>query len=189
MTDLDYESPLELAAPPGPMSPGAGMPGDDTPHGLSNASLTKERLVALLEAGLPHAELRAALNISDATLRNWLDEATVPRGGAVRALDDLRIAVVALHHAGLPGKRGVQWLLSRNLGRWTQGARPIDLVQTEPLLLLAAVQDLLFPNEAEAPGTVHLSIQPTPYAAAAKSSSKPSPERRKGSRRREPSHA
>ena len=187
MTDLDYEPPLELAPPPGP--PDAGLPGEDAPRGLSNASLTKERLEALLEAGLPHAELRAALNISDATLRNWLDEATVPRGGAVRALDDLRIAVVALHHAGLRGKRAIQWLLSRNLGRWTQGARPIDLVQTDPLLLLAAVQDLLFPNQADAPGTVHLSIQPTPSVAATRSSPKPNPERRKGSRRRQPSHA
>jgi hypothetical protein len=116
---------------------------------------------------MSHAELCAALRISDATLRNWVDEATVARGASVRALDDLRIAVVGLHHAGLSGKRAIQWLLSRNLGRWTRGARPIDLVREHPLFLLAAVQDLLFPNEAEPPGTVHLRVQPpTPDAGA-----------------------
>jgi hypothetical protein len=144
-------------------------------------------VTALLEAGLPHAELRAALGISDATLRNWLDESTSPRGGVLRTLDDLRVTVVALNHAGLAGKRGIQWLLSRNLGRWTQGERPIDLVQTDPLLLLAAVQDLLFPNPAERPDAVHLNIQPPISGATPKGTT---PARRTSSpRRRQPSHA
>jgi hypothetical protein len=189
MTDLDHEPPLELAPSPAPVSTIATLPGEDAPAGLSNASSTKERLTALLDAGLPHAELRAAVGISDATLRNWLDEATVPRGGTARALDDLRVAVVALHHAGLSGRRGIQWLLSRNLGRWTRGARPIDLVQTDPLLLLAAVQDLLFPNEAEPPGTVHLCIQPALGGAASEQSQKAKSQHKKTSRRRAHTHA
>ena len=120
MTNPDYE-PLQLAPPPGPPSSPA-FPGDGAPRGLSPDSSTKDRVTALLEAGLPHAELRGALGISDATLRNWLDESTSPRGGVLRTLDDLRVTVVALNHAGLAGKRGIQWLLSRNLGRWTQGS-------------------------------------------------------------------
>jgi len=189
MPDSGRQPPLELAPSVGPPPPEATLPGEDAPRGLSNASSTKERITALLKAGLPHAELRAALDITDATLRNWIDEATVPRGGALRALDDLRVAVVALHHAGLPGRRGIQWLLSRNLGRWTQGARPLDLVKTHPLLLLAAVQDLLFPNQAERPGTIHLNVQPVISSASSSSSSDPKAQRKKAARRREPSHA
>lgn len=189
MTDIGYEPPLEVAPSPGPLPAEAVLPGDEAPGGLSSTSSTRERVTALLAAGLPHAELRAALGVSDATLRNWIDEATAPRGSATRALDDLRLAVVALHHAGLPGKHGVQWLLSRNLGRWTAGARPIDLLQSDPLLLLAAVQDVLFPNQAEAPRSVHLSVQGKISNAGPSSREDAKSQRKKSSRRREPSHA
>jgi len=127
--------------------------------GLAPHSTTKERIAALLELGLPPAELRKAIGVSDATIRNWNEQATVPREGALRALDDLRTAFVALDQAGISGSRAVQWLTSRNLGRWLRGARPIDVLRSDPLLTLAAIQDLLAPAATGAPASVvHLQV-------------------------------
>jgi hypothetical protein len=147
MTDTERPRGLECALP-----------------GLSPISTTQERIAALLEIGLPAVELRTAIGgVSEATIRNWSEHATVPRNGAIRALDDLRTCVVALHEAGLEGERAVGWLTSRNLGKWLRGERPIDMLAVDPLLVLAAVQNLLsVPDDANErdDNVVHLEIDP-----------------------------
>lgn len=154
------------------------------PRGLSQDSTTKERIAALLSTGISQAELRQALGVSDATIRNWNDGTTVPRDGALRSLDDLRTAVLALHEAGIRGERAAQWLTSRNLGPWLQGARPIDVLRTDPLLALAAVQDLLFPAGGDQPGqVVHLHVEADGSRKPATASSHAGTVRRRARRR------
>jgi hypothetical protein len=142
----------DTGRPPGPE---CALPG------LSPVSTTQERIAALLKIGLPASELRKAIGVSEATIRNWNEQATVPRGGALRALDDLRTSIVALHESGLEGERAVGWLTSRNLGRWLRGARPIDTLAIDPLLTLAAIQDLLPEvNDGDDNNVIHLHIEP-----------------------------
>lgn len=156
--------------------------------GLAAVSPTQDRIQALLKMGMPPAELREAIGVSEATIRNWMEQTTVPRSRALRALDDLRTAVLALHECGIRGDEAVGWLTSRNLGRWLRGARPIDMLKVDPLVTLAAIQDLLPDNEAESSSesdnVVHLSVQAE--ATRAKGAGTPAAQTRRKRRRRTP---
>jgi hypothetical protein len=166
------------------------------PKGLTYDSSTSERLRALMDMGMTPLQLRSVLNdCSDATLRNWLDGATTPRDHALVLLDDLRAVVVALGHAGIRGHSATKWLFSRNFGRWIGGQRPIEMLADQPLRLLAAVQDLVYPSEVAAPEEFHLCVVPEPVQTPVSKKqptstrAKPTSKRSKTSRRRrEPTH-
>jgi hypothetical protein len=182
------------------LAPAAAMPDAaetwTVPKGLTYDSSTSDRLRALMEMGLTTMQLRSVLsNCSDATLRNWLDGTTTPRDHALVLLDDLRAVVVALGHAGIRGPSATKWLFSRNFSRWIGGRRPIEMLAEQPLRLLAAVQDLVYPSEDVAPEEFHLCVAPEsadlPVTEKRPTSkrTKPATTRTKPSRRRRaPSH-
>ena len=140
-------------------------PLEQTPPGLAPTATTRERIEALLAAGLPPARLREALGgVSEATIRNWMSQdASVPREPATRALDDLRAAMVALRQVGMDNERAVAWLTSRNLDGWLAGARPIEVIASDPLAVLAAIEELLDLKESSERGgqLVYLRVRPT----------------------------
>jgi hypothetical protein len=140
--------------------------------GLSPIATASDRVSALLSIGLAAGDLRAALGVSEATLRNWVDEATMPRHAASRTLDDLRAAVLALYEAGLEGEQAARWLTSRQLNQWLRGHRPVDVVRDDPYAVLAAIQDLLAEPQPSAAPVVQLQVKQSKKSAIGHASAK-----------------
>jgi hypothetical protein len=90
--------------------------------------------------GLSVEELSLSIGVAENTIRNWADGAADPRRAADRVLDDLRTTVVALDEAGVRGSRAVNWLRSRNRA-WLENGRPLDILRSDPLLVLAAAEE------------------------------------------------
>lgn len=111
-------------------------------HLLAPTATISERVKGLLGLGLPAAEIAKAVGVgSTSTLRNWATGDTEPRADAVIALDDLRVTATVLLDGGLEPERAVSWLLSRD-PKHLENERPIDIVRTAPMKVLAAAHDI-----------------------------------------------
>lgn len=144
-----------------------GRVGVVIPEGLRPTASPRERISVLLALGLSVEELALSLGVAANTIRSWADGSAEPRRSADRVLDDLRTVVVALDEAGVQGARAVRWLRSRNRA-WLDNERPLDILRSDPLLVLAAAEE---PElvEQEPKQTVHsiAAAQARRYAGSA----------------------
>ncbi len=107
---------------------------------LGATAPTPNRVEALLDLGLEAEELANALGVTTTTVRNWARGSATPRRVAVRTVDDLRRAVVILADAGITGSTAGQWLRSRQ-GGILEEERPLDIVRTDPIRVIAAATE------------------------------------------------
>ena len=110
--------------------------GGEALRSLTATASTADRIEAILEL-LEVEELAAALDVTAATVRNWLSGQAAPRRPALRTLDDLRRAIVILGEAKVHGEDCAQWLRSRQGGA-LENDRPLDVIGSDPLRVLAA---------------------------------------------------
>ncbi len=116
---------------------------DGESEGLGATTPTPLRVQGLIELGLEVEELAGALDVTPATVRNWIKGTAVPRRGAVRVVDDLRRAVVLLQEEGLDGAEAAQWLRSRQGGP-LDNDRPLDTIREDPVRVFATIRGLIF---------------------------------------------
>lgn len=126
------------------------LDGGDHERGLAATASTADRIKAIL-ALLEVEELAAALDVTAATIRNWLSGQAAPRRPALRTLDDLRRTTVLLGEAGLEGEDCAQWLRSRQGGA-LENDRPLDVIAADPLRVLAAATGVVLRAQEEAAG-------------------------------------
>lgn len=126
------------------------------PSTLGATAPTPSRVEALLDLGLEAEELADALDVTPTTVRNWARGSASPRRVAVRAVDDLRRAVVILADAGITGSTAGQWLRSRQ-GGILEDERPLDIVRTDPVRVIAAATEYGIEQQevARETGTLH----------------------------------
>jgi DNA-binding transcriptional regulator YiaG len=127
------------------------------PSTLRPTAPTTTRVEALLELGLEAEELAAALAVTPTTIRNWARGTASPRRIAVRAVDDLRRAVVILADGGITGETAGQWLRSRQ-GGVLKDERPLDIVRKDPVRVIAAATEYAIEQQelAQEAGTLHV---------------------------------
>ena len=101
-----------------------------------------DRVRGLLLLGLSPATVAATTRSSTSTIRNWTTGATRPRGDAEQIIDDLRAVALALVDADIEPAVAARWLTSRNPKRF-DGMRPVELVPSDPLDVLAAAQEFV----------------------------------------------
>jgi len=110
---------------------------------LGATAPTPLRIKGLNELGIDIEELAEALDVTPATIRNWINGSAVPRRAAVRAVDDLRRAVVLLSEEGIEGADAAQWLRSRQGGP-LDNDRPLDVIREDPVRVIATIRGLVF---------------------------------------------
>lgn len=115
----------------------------DESEGLAATAPTPLRIEGLIGIGFELEELAEALDVTPATIRNWLKGSAVPRRATVRTVDDLRRAVVLLSEAGIDGVDAAQWLRSRQGGP-LDNDRPLDVVREDPVRVIATIRGLVF---------------------------------------------
>jgi hypothetical protein len=91
----------------------------------------------LLVIGLRSADIARCSGVSQSALRNWSAGSAQPRPAAAVVLDDLRTIAKVLLDGGIATDRAVIWLTSRDPDRF-HDCRPLDLIRTEPMSVLAA---------------------------------------------------
>lgn len=110
---------------------------------LGETAPTPLRIQGLIDLGIEVEELAEALAVTPGTIRNWLRGSAFPRRATVRAVDDLRRAVVLLSEVGVDGADAAQWLRSRQGGPLDDD-RPLDVIREDPIRVLAAIRGLVF---------------------------------------------
>lgn len=109
---------------------------------LAPTSPTPTRIEVFLKLGLEVEELAAALDITPNTVRNWLNGDATPRRAAVRVIDDIRQTLLVLSEVGIEGVDAAQWLRSRQGGA-LENDRPLEVIRTDPVRVLAAAHGLV----------------------------------------------
>lgn len=128
-------------------------------EGLSDTAAHQARIVALLALGLTVDELADAFEVAVSTVRNWQDGKGDPRAKAKRLVDDLRLAAVILSEAGLEGPEVGQWLRSRNRDA-LENQRPLELIASDPLRVLAACEAFLLRKTLERDDESRIALVP-----------------------------
>lgn len=111
-------------------------------RGLEPDATTREVVATLLGLGMHTDDLAVITGCSAATVRNWAQGKVEPRRIAELALDDTRTVVRTLLDAQVEPPRVVKWLRARN-GSILDKQRPIDLIGQDPLMVLAAAEELI----------------------------------------------
>lgn len=124
--------------------------GSQAVRSLGATASTADRIEAILEL-LSVEELAAALDVTASTIRNWMGGQATPRRPALRTLDDLRRTILLLVDAGIQGEDCAQWLRSRQGGA-LENDRPVDVVATDPLRVLAAAAGMVIKAQESEPG-------------------------------------
>lgn len=112
--------------------------------GLAPTAEIRSRIDALHAAGLTTPLIAAAVGTTAPPVRDWHQGRSKPRPAARQRLDDLRRVVLILARAGYRGPAAGEWLQSRALAG---NQRPIDLIASKPLEILAAADDVLLRQE------------------------------------------
>jgi transcriptional regulator with XRE-family HTH domain len=133
----------------------SGRAKSDDVVGLDPTSPTPARIQHLLSLGLDVDELAEALDVTPATVRNWLRGSATPRRGPVRVIDDLRRVVVVLAEAGIAGSDAAQWLRSRQGGSLENDCRPLDVIREDPVRVLASAHGVKVGEEDEEGADLH----------------------------------
>ncbi len=121
---------------------GSGLQsGDSKRLGATTPNLL--RVQALIDLGVEVEELAEALDVTPATIRNWLRGSAAPRRTAMRTVDDLRHAVILLSEVGIGGAEAAQWLRSRQGGP-LENDRPLDIIGNDPVRVIASIRGLVF---------------------------------------------
>lgn len=113
--------------------------------GLAPTAGVSSRIDALLAAGLTNPQIADAVGTSAPPVRNWHQGRSKPRPVAWQRIDDLRRVLLILARAGYRGETAGEWLQSRAL---PGNQRPIDLIKSKPLEVLAAADEVLFERES-----------------------------------------
>ncbi|HEY5052100.1 MAG TPA: hypothetical protein VII45_01680 [Solirubrobacterales bacterium] len=100
-----------------------------------------------------------AIQVTPATIRNWVRREASPRRGAVRIVDDLRRVVVILADAEVDGPDVAQWLRSRQGGNLNND-RPLDVIHDDPVRVLAAAHGFAMNEEERQAGETSLRVVP-----------------------------
>jgi DNA-binding transcriptional regulator YiaG len=126
------------------------------PEGLAPTASAGERIAALRGTGLSAEDIAQALGVSANTIRSWGEDGVAPRRSTERALDDLRLIVLALIESGIGDAQAAMWLRSRNRD-FLEGARPLDSLRDDPLMVIAAAEGLIlgFSDEGEQTAEEH----------------------------------
>ena len=109
---------------------------------LTAFSTSQDRTRGLLELGLRTADLAEITGVSVSAVRNWASGQAEPRKNPDIVLDDLRAAAQILLTGGLEPAQASRWLVSRDTQTF-DNRRPIDLLPTQPMSVLAAAHEVV----------------------------------------------